>query len=346
MVRFSPIFGTGCSPRRSALPQADTNCFKRAMTFLPIVARELRSASRRRSTYWLRSGAALAVIIAGTWLFLMLQRQPTRELAMFLFCTLTGGAVLSSLLSGIRSTADCLSQEKREGTLGLLFLTDLKGYDVVLGKLAATSLNAFYSILAILPMLAIPLLMGGITLGEFGRMALVAVNALFFSLSLGICVSAMSRTARKAVSTTFVLLLLFTAGPPLMGAWSVMFGSGQNPHTLYMLPSVGFNFFSAWDYAYKWHREQFWLSLGVIHAIGWIFLITAASTAPHSWQDRPRTVAGLRWRERWQLWSYGNISERLNFRRRLLEQGAFFWLAARARLKPMFVWGTLGLMGC
>ena len=29
-------------------------------------------------------------------------------------------------------TADALSSEKRNGTLGLLFLTDLKGYDIVL----------------------------------------------------------------------------------------------------------------------------------------------------------------------------------------------------------------------
>ena len=62
------------------------------------------------------------------------------------------------LFSGRISTADCLSEEKREGTLGLLFLTDLKGYDVVLGKLAATSVSAFYGLLAALPVLAVPVL--------------------------------------------------------------------------------------------------------------------------------------------------------------------------------------------
>ena len=66
----------------------------------------------------------------------------------------------------------------------MLFLTDLRGYDVVIGKMAANSINAFYGILAVLPIFGVPLLMGGITLGEFGRMALLAVNALFFSLSL------------------------------------------------------------------------------------------------------------------------------------------------------------------
>ena len=151
------------------------------MTFLPIVSRELRLASRRRGTYWLRSGAALIIMLAGTWLFLVMRGEPPKDLAMVLFCVLTGGAVLFALISGPRSTADTISEEKREGTLGLLFLTDLKGYDIVLGKMVAGSLNSFYSVMAVLPMLAIPLLMGGgITLAEFGRMALVTVSALFF----------------------------------------------------------------------------------------------------------------------------------------------------------------------
>ena len=96
------------------------------------------------------------------------------------------------------ATSDCLSEEKREGTLGLLFLTDLKGYDVVIGKLTAKSMNSFYAVLSVVPILALPLLMGGVTAGEFARMALVVVNTLLFSLTLGICVSAVSHSPRKA----------------------------------------------------------------------------------------------------------------------------------------------------
>ena len=105
------------------------------MTFLPIVARELRIASRRRATYWVRSGAAGLILLVGAWFFLMLHREAPRQLAEVLFGVTTGAAVLYCLLSGVRATSDCISQEKREGTLGLLFLTDLRGYDVVLGKL-------------------------------------------------------------------------------------------------------------------------------------------------------------------------------------------------------------------
>ena len=315
------------------------------MTFLPIVARELRIASRRRSTYWVRSGAALVVMVIGAWFFLMAQQQPPHEIAVVLFGILTGGAVLYCLFSGVRSTADCLSEEKREGTLGLLFLTDLKGYDVVFGKLAATSLRTFYGVLAVVPMLALPLLMGGVTPGEFGRMALVAVNTLFFSLALGICVSSMSRSARKAMAMTLLLILLFTALLPAVGAWLALFSRTQKVPMGSLLPSAGFSYFLAFDKPYKTSlANEFWWSILLIHGLGWLCLVLASVIAPRSWQDRPAGAQRLRWNERWRLWSYGNAAERAAFRRRLLDKNAYFWLAARPRLKPAYVWAALGLV--
>src|SRR6185295_17312104 len=90
-------------------------------------------------------------------------------------------------------------EEKREGTLGLLFLTDLKGYDIVFGKIVATSLNVVYGMLALFPIMAIPLLAGGVTGAEFWRVVMVALNNLFFSLAVGLFCSALSRDERKAM---------------------------------------------------------------------------------------------------------------------------------------------------
>src|SRR5438874_11956387 len=143
------------------------------MTFLPIVERELLVASRRHTTYSTRLVVALVAIVIGLFFYVANLRTPKHKLAHYIFDGISVLALLYCLAAGRRSTADCLSEEKREGTLGLLFLTDLKGYDVVLGKLAATSLNGFFCLVAIFPVLAVPLLMGGITSGEFWRMVLV-----------------------------------------------------------------------------------------------------------------------------------------------------------------------------
>src|SRR5215831_13540056 len=152
------------------------------MTFLPIVGRELRVASRRGGTYWTRSLIGGAAVLVGGWFFGFSTGLRPDQMAEMIFVGLSIVGMIYALFAGRRFTADCLSSEKREGTLGLLFLTDLKGYDIVFGKLAATSLNAFYNVAAVVPMLAVPLLMGGITLAEFGRMSIVTINTLFFSL--------------------------------------------------------------------------------------------------------------------------------------------------------------------
>lgn len=316
------------------------------MTFLPIVARELRIAARRPGTYRARSRAALGLILIGTWLFLMSHNDPPHVIALGLFSMSTGVMVLYCLLSGVRFTADCLSEEKREGTLGLLFLTDLKSYNVVLGKLVATSLNGFYAVLAVVPVMALPLLLGGVAPGEFGRMAVVVVNTLFFSLALGMCVSALSRSPRKAMAGTLLLILLFTAGLPVCGSWLAFSGKTAQVGKAWLMPSAGFSYYQAFDVNYKAARADFWWSVAVIHSLAWIALVLASVIAPRSWQDRPAGAQRLRWRERWHALSYGNTSERAEFRRRLLDRGAYFWLSARARLGPAYVWAVLGLVGC
>ncbi len=315
------------------------------MTFLPIVARELRVASRRRSTYWLRSAAALVVLMIAAWFFLVARDQPPHQISMVLFGLLTGGAGLYCLFSGVRYTADCLSEEKRDGTLGLLFLTDLKGYDVVFGKLVANSLSSLYGVLAVVPMLALPLLLGGVTPGEFGRMALVTLNTLFFSLAAGICVSSLCRSARHAMGMTLLLILLLAAVLPAFGAWLAFVAQARQVPVAFLMPSPGFSYALAFDQLYKsLGRGAFWWSLLLIHGMGWLFLTLASVIAPRTWQDRPAGTQQLRWKERLRGWSYGNSAERAAFRRRLLDKNAFFWLVSRARLKPVLVWVVLALL--
>jgi len=316
------------------------------MTFLPIVARELRVAARRPGLFRVRSGAPLGLLLLGAGYVLFHRGAQAQELGMGLFCLLTGSAVLYCLLSGVWFTADCLSEEKREGTLGLLFLTDLKGYDVILGKLVASSVSGSYAVLALVPTLALPLLMGGVAAGEFARMALVVVNTLFFSLALGMFASAISRSPRKAIAVTLSLIVFFTAVLPICGAWRAGAAGRLLVERGWLLASAGFSYSRAFDQPYKLASEEFWWSAAVIHGLGWFFLSLASVIVPRSWQDRAAGAPTLRWRERWRRWSYGQRAERAGFRSRLLDRNAYAWLTARARLKPAYVWAALGLVAC
>src|SRR5437879_2394303 len=187
------------------------------MSFLPIVERELRAAAGRKSTYRIRSWTALLAVVVSFFslIFLWLARG-RGSLGHPLFTYLTGYAFGLCLLAGVFLTADCLSEEKREGTLGLLFLTDLHGYDVVFGKLLARSLSAAYGLLAIFPVLAITLTMGGVTAGEFWRITLVFLNTIFFSLAAGMFVSSLSQQDNRAMSGAAGLIVFIGGALPLV----------------------------------------------------------------------------------------------------------------------------------
>jgi hypothetical protein len=317
------------------------------MTFLPIVERELRVAARRRGTYWLRSGVALAVVGLGAWIYLAQgQWASPAQISMSLFIGLTIVAGLFCLGAGARATADSLSEEKRDGTLGLLFLTDLRGYDVVVGKLVACSLNTFYGLLAVLPVLAIPLLMGGVTGAEFGRMASVLLNTLFFSLAAGMFTSAFVKSSRHAAGLCSAIVLGLAGLLPLVAVILASIDSWHHdPSKWLLIPSPGYAFVTAFDTNYRGNEVNFLISIGIAHALAWLFLVLACLRVPRSWQDRAATLTQLRWRDRWLRWTLGSGAQRAWFRARLLDVNAFYWLAARARHKPALVWAALGALG-
>ncbi len=317
------------------------------MTLLPIVERELRVAARRPAHFWLRLLVACGLILVATWIYLVAgELESQRELGKTIFHTLTGGLLLYCLLAGVRATADCLSEEKRDGTLGLLFLTDLRGYDVVFGKLTANSIAVLYAVLAVVPVLAIPLLMGGVTVGEFGRVSLVLVNTLFLSLSAGMLASAVCRNHRAAISLTLLLILLPTVGGPLLGFWLAWKQNWRGSFEFaFLVSSPVYSYFTAFEKmlprAAGPGLTGFYWSTGVVHAVGWAFLGLASGIIPRTWHDRVVGEAG--WRGRVRAWLEGGASRRREIRTQLLNLNAYCWLASRPRWRALWAWVPLAL---
>jgi ABC-type transport system involved in multi-copper enzyme maturation permease subunit len=318
------------------------------MTFLPIVERELRVAARRRGTFGMRIKIAGAATLTFAACFVVSEIVPSFPLGKRVFWYLSGLCMIYSLAAGRLMTADCLSREKREGTLGLLFLTDLKGYDVVLGKLAATSLDGFYGLLAALPLLAFSLLAGGMTNGELWRMALVLVNTFLFSLGIGLFISAVCRDEQRAMAANFGLILLLAAAPPAFDAIIMMSGVRPRPmiHEFFYSCPV-YSFWQSADVEYKNSPRHFWLSIAVTFNLTMLLVLLACRVAPRAWQDKPVTARSLKQknerRRRW--WREGRLEKADAFRRRLLNVNAYFWLAARPYLKLSYVWTCLLCMG-
>ncbi|GEM_PF-223541 len=307
------------------------------MPFLPVLHRELIQTARRRHTYRIRVAAALVGIAMMGWLLLVSAAQVTSfQQGRVLFSSLSSIAFACSLLAGIVATADCISVEKRQGTLGLLFLTSLRGFDIVLGKLGSFSFTSFYALLSILPILAFSVLFGGISSGELIRTAAALLDTLFFSLSTGLLVSTLSRNERKAMFAAAVMVLAFTAGPFLLArqAARLLLANAAPPELVYPSP------------LFLWLQTRpgtpgmlppvrhFLGSLLCLHLIAWIELIAAALLLPKICRDRPKRAAPWKF---WQTRSATTPRQRA-WRARWLDKSPIAWLMVRPALKRISAW--------
>lgn len=290
------------------------------MTFFPVVERELRVAARRRGTYRMRFLAGVGGVLAAAWIALAIHGSE-REMGAAVFGVEAALVFIYTAVAGTLATSDSLSEEKREGTLGLLFLTDLRGGDVVLGKLAATSLHALYGMLAVFPILALPVLMGGVTQMEVLRAALVALNLLFFFLSAGLAASALCRRDSTAYGLA-VLVSLF-----LVMFWPAISQVGRhpNPHPrAALLSSPAYACFLMPDSEFSGtaeSRADFWLNIAITHLYAWFFFVCACVLTPRSWKEG---ATGRRWWNRWQ-----NRSNDAVARADILERNPFAWRVLR-----------------
>ena len=70
-----------------------------------------------------------------------------------------------------------ITQEKDRRTFVLLLMTDLRSYEIVLGKLLGSLLQIALLLLGMLPVLALLMLMGGIAPAQVAQAGLVIVEA-------------------------------------------------------------------------------------------------------------------------------------------------------------------------
>ena len=313
------------------------------MTFLPLVTRELRAASRRKSTYRIRRWISVIAFVVSLF-FIAMGSFGNRGAGQVLFSLLTTFAVGFALLAGIFLTPDCISEEKREGTLGLLFLTDLRGYDIVLGKFISRSLNAFYGLLALLPVAAISLILGGVTGSEFWRTALALLNLLFVCLAIGVFVSALVRQSRSATGGTVLLLVLILG---ILSSLSWLATVAYVPTILTWMAYISPLYPYMWsdEILYRTHRAMYWETLAVSHLLGWFLLGFTSWLLPRIWQEKailPESK-GIFWRLRRQ--TRGSATQRAKARQKLLPINPILWLIGDEPAMRNTVWLIVFIWG-
>jgi len=175
------------------------------MNVWPVIVREVRVQARQKFTYSLRMLGA-ATVLGGLILWALshglLPGQGGR-----IFVYVHGALLWAIWILVPLSTADCVSREMREGTLGLLLLTHLTARDIVFAKGLAHGLRALTLWLAALPIVVIPFLMGGLPWQSV--VLSCAIN--FASLALALAASVLASSYCREWHRSLALAMLIGA---------------------------------------------------------------------------------------------------------------------------------------
>jgi ABC-type transport system involved in multi-copper enzyme maturation permease subunit len=313
-----------------------------------LVARELQAAARRVGTWWWRTAGALGLSVLVMVLALPpILSEPPAAQGEWLFQFLLMAVWLCCWLAGAVLTAESVAREREEGTLGLLFLTELSSGSVVAGKMAAGSLQALGAVVAVTPLLALPMLLGGVEWGEWLRTALVCLVTMWVSLSLGLLCSTFLPRAQSAVFFTFAGLIFVTVVLPLAG--TLVIGALGFPvdELPALLTPVGGVFLSR-DSAYRAGPGWFWAWVAVQFALGLCALWMTRARLTRLWHETAVSTRAISLHPRWRSlpWRGLRIVQDLRVRAQCLDRAPYAWRLLRSRADRLMPWAVMASLEC
>ena len=311
---------------------------RRRFVFLSLAWREALTAARKRRLYFTRTLVAAICFLA---IPLQLDFGPTAS-GRKVFETMSWLAFTYCLFAGVLRSCDTLAEEKREGTLGLLLLTDLRPGSVLLGKFLSASASTFFGLLAIVPMLAIPLMLGGVTKDQFLRVSLNLIVTLFLSLSWGFLISA---AARKHLATLLLACFvpLFFGGIWTAIAFIIALDTQSEAIALAVaIVSPALCHFVALESNNAEAVRFYWDCIFANQVIAWGCLLLAARIFPRRAHDTPSDPIAQRREERMRRLRYGDARQRAALRHRLLQHNPLIWFVNRDRIDAIVLTTVCG----
>ena len=326
----------------------------------PVVIRELQAEARHPFTYWMRMLGAGALLLAALFVGLESGLSINEGGALFarlhllLFCSIW---MLVPLV-----TADCISRERREGTLGLLFLTPLTARAIVVAKTLAHGLRALTLCMAVLPVLTLPFLMGGVSWQEAAFSATTNFSSFCWAVAAGVLASSWTkawlRSLACAIALACVMGACFACANTTFSMLTYMtYSGGFGWRTVYYWPQF---FYAAFFWATD--MDQIWKQIlqglpqaqaalvgsalggGLLSFGGLVLVLQIASVSVRRhWREEPPSAQRV-WLERTFCTP---ILGRAFFRRwmqRKLNHNPIGWLEQRTWRARLVTWSWLAIM--
>ena len=307
----------------------------------PIIERELRIALRQRGARKSRFRAAATGSGVVAFYLLMVWLGGHRSIGRNLHEWLFYIGLYLAIGPPFSISGGLFSEERRNQTLELLYLTGMNSAELFIGKLLGAALAASCDLLALSPLLAVPFLCGGVSLDLFLATIACLPVVFLFILSVGTFASAACKDDGTAQILMAIIIAVMSLSLPIpynlgMGLY------GQHPFSAqWLCLSPAYGPYLVWAKLGAGTAHNFWVATVV--SLGWslVFLGMAAVVLKRNWRrDLERSTFGVA-PGPWQMLVQGTPDWRLALRHRLLGRNAFQWLAQRDRRAVVMAWGLI-----
>jgi hypothetical protein len=332
------------------------------MTSLPVIARELQSQSRQPFTYWVR------VLVAGALLVTAFLFFPDAEFGAQLgqqyFAMLHRVLFFSIWILVPMMAADCISRERRENTLSLLFLTALKPKDMVVAKSCAHGLRAITLCVSALPVFTICFLMGGVSWQEVFVSLTINFSSLCWALAAGILASSSTKLWTRALLSAEILSFIFGITFAILDCFICLnfvfpkIAPGSSRYYLSMENLLEGGFFlvtssqnNTWadilQSASKSGQVAWMASVGFLGLLSllalYLVVCIAARNVRRNWQDKSRSTFELWWDKKFCT-PVVRLSIFKRWMKFKLERNPIGWLEVRTWSGRLVIWGWFATM--
>jgi ABC-type transport system involved in cytochrome c biogenesis permease component len=152
----------------------------------------------------------------------------TENLAMFgapglrFFSSIAYANAVLIVIFGVQQFASVITEEKEQGSLGLMMLTGLSPVAILLGKAGSRLCQVLLLLAVQLPFALLAITFGGVTLNQIVS-AVVSLSAFVFCLAcVGLLASVLLRRTGDAGGLTTVWAMMYCFIPPFAGMYAMM----------------------------------------------------------------------------------------------------------------------------
>jgi ABC-type Na+ efflux pump permease subunit len=311
----------------------------------PIITRELRVALRKHKAVKSRFRVALlgaALVLAFTLPVLLTvfgnsAASSARALHSVLFCM----GLFMAIVPAATVSVGLFCEERRNQTLELLYLAGVGPAELFGGKLLGGALAASSNLLALAPFLAIPFLMGGVSLDLFLATIACFPAVMLFVIAVGTLASVLFKDDGSALFCAIVVIGILCLAAPIPYGMGKML-TGMPPFSVKWLAlSPAFAPYLVVTYFGANKASVFWLAFGVTIVWAALFLGLAAALLKRTWRKELEKSTASGWRAKFDAWIYGSGAWRAKLRERLLRINPYEWLVEQDRRPQAAAWAIV-----